>query len=672
MAEDRSTAVSHSTAISADPLIQRNRMTDSTPNGLSDSDIPTALLRSMNQAFCIIEKVPSDPGGPSDYRYIVVNAAFERHTALRDVVGKTIRDLVHDLEQRIIDIYDDVCLSGAHRQFTDYVSALDMWVEAEALPTQTPGRIAVLFSNVSERIRAEQALKKSEERQALLLKLADGLRSLTDSPSIQREVTRTLGEYLQADRTFYAEIDDAQRVGIIERDYIRGSASSVVGRYPFESIAPLLEAVRQGESFVVDDVQSDPRLVNDHPMYESLSVRSYVTVPLIKAGTVVATLTISNTRPRRWGRDEVVLLRAVAERTWDAIERARASEAQRESDERFHQFAETSQDALWIRNADTLAFEYVSPAFEALYGIARGHVLERNNAVAWLELLHPDDVEGASAALGQLRQGIPLSHEFRIIRPADGEILWIRNTDFPMRDSAGRVTRIAGIAHDITETKKASEYLQVLNSELQHRTRNLIGVVQTLCHKTLAESDSLEEFRRDFTSRLAAIARVQGLLSRLSEDERVSFSELLKAELSAHAADDERVSLQGPQDVCLRSSAVQVFALALHELATNSVKYGALSQPGGRLKLRWDTDEDLKEVGRVLHVEWIEEGVPIVPPGPPSLGTGFGRELIEHALPYQLKAKTRYELRADGVRCTITAPIASRMPRSGETHERKH
>jgi two-component sensor histidine kinase len=117
---------------------------------------------------------------------------------------------------------------------------------------------------------------------------------------------------------------------------------------------------------------------------------------------------------------------------------------------------------------------------------------------------------------------------------------------------------------------------------------------------------------------------------------------------------------------------VQVFALALHELATNSVKYGALSQPGGRLKLRWNTDEDSKEVGRVLHVEWIEEGVPIVPSRPPSLGTGFGRELIEHALPYQLKAKTRYELRADGVRCTIIAPIASRMPNCGATHERNY
>jgi PAS domain S-box-containing protein len=387
---------------------------------------------------------------------------------------------------------------------------------------------------------------------------------------------------------------------------------------------------------------------------------------------VVATLTISNTSPRRWHRDEVVLLRAVAERTWDAIERARASEAQRASDERFHQFAETSQDALWIRNADSLAFEYLSPAFEVLYGISRSRVIERDTTAAWLELLHPDDVQSAVAALEKVRQGVPLSHEFRIIRPADGEMLWIRNTDFPMRDAQGRVARIAGIAHDITDAKRAAEYLHVLNAELQHRTRNLIGVVQTLSNKTLAESASLEDFRGAFTSRLAAISRVQGLLSRLSENQRVSFNDLLKAELAAHGADDGRVRLEGPEDVCLRSSAVQVFALALHELATNSVKYGALSKPDGRLKLHWNVDDDSDEIGRVLHLEWVEEGVAMPPAGAPALGTGFGRELIEHALPYQLKAKTHYELGVDGVRCTIAAPIASRVTSSGEIHGRAH
>ena len=151
---------------------------------------------------------------------------------------------------------------------------------------------------------------------------------------------------------------------------------------------------------------------------------------------------------------------------------------------------------------------------------------------------------------------------------------------------------------------------------------------------------------------------MQGLLSRREEGQRVTFDMLLREELSAHVALDERgnapqVSISGPDGVSLRSGMVQTFALALHELATNAVKYGALSRPSGHLDVNWELlDGDHPR----LKVDWLERGVDDIAAN--ATKSGYGRELIERALPFQLGAKTEYEFGPEGVRCSIELPVA--------------
>jgi two-component system CheB/CheR fusion protein len=137
---------------------------------------------------------------------------------------------------------------------------------------------------------------------------------------------------------------------------------------------------------------------------------------------------------------------------------------------------------------------------------------------------------------------------------------------------------------------------------------------------------------------------------------------VLHAELAGHGALDEpgKVTLSGSAGVRLRSGAVQTFALALHELATNSVKYGALSQSTGRLRVFWHIEPSKDEgEGPWLCVEWRESGVTMPQVSASRPGGGYGRELIERALPYQLGARVTYELGADGIICTIAAPVVS-------------
>lgn len=357
----------------------------------------------------------------------------------------------------------------------------------------------------------------------------------------------------------------------------------------------------------------------------------------------------------------------------DVTRRRATQEALRESEGRFRQFGEASSDALWIRDCETLAYEYVSPAFEVIYGVSLEHVFAGNNLRRWAEMILPEDREKVLNVVRRVRQGETVTHDFRILRP-DGEVRWIRDTDFPLRDAQGHVQRIGGIAHDATDEIDLQNRLKVLVAELQHRTRNLMGVVRSVTDKTLSSSISLEDFQSRIRDRLGALSRVNSLLSRLDGGHRITFDDLLLTELKAHGVVDpadasSQVALDGPEGIRLRSSTVQTLALGLHELATNALKYGALSRPEGQLDVTWSL-VDGNDGERRLRVDWRESGVAVSTPAPEGGSggkltaprrRGYGRELIERALPYQLKAETAYELTPQGVRCTITLPVSSTM-----------
>jgi two-component sensor histidine kinase len=197
----------------------------------------------------------------------------------------------------------------------------------------------------------------------------------------------------------------------------------------------------------------------------------------------------------------------------------------------------------------------------------------------------------------------------------------------------------------------------VLVAELQHRTRNLLAVVQSVMRQTIRASASLEEFDRRFAGRLAALGRAQEMLAR-ADGEPVTIQELAHTELAAHGAepDGERVSLDGPP-VELPRRGLETLALAVHELATNAVKYGALSLPAGRLTIVWTLSVERDGESRLLTLEWRETGVEMPDPDIGKRRRGFGRELIERALPYQLNAETELEFTPEGVRCRILMPL---------------
>lgn len=343
---------------------------------------------------------------------------------------------------------------------------------------------------------------------------------------------------------------------------------------------------------------------------------------------------------------------------WRDITQRRASlEELRESEELLRSAIEVGEIGLW--DLDLLSGTATwSDRYFHMMGYRPGEVepccLER------LDRIFRDDrdVEGAKAkACMEAREDY--SSEFRVIHP-DGSVHWLRARARFSYDSAGAPARMIGAATDITEPRQLQERQRVLVAELQHRTRNLMAVIRSIADKTGRNSDNFEDFRAKFRNRLDALARVQGLLSQLGSNNKVAFDKLVETELAALYGEDakNKIELIGPSGVSLRSGSVQMLAMALHELGTNSLKYGALRQDGARLEVRWVVEQNGGGEPPWLVIDWRENGVKMGFDNGETQRYGQGRELIETALPYQIGARTTYELGQNGVQCTIAIPIS--------------
>ncbi|HEU4990404.1 MAG TPA: HWE histidine kinase domain-containing protein, partial [Gemmatimonadaceae bacterium] len=407
-----------------------------------------------------------------------------------------------------------------------------------------------------------------------------------------------------------------------------------------------------GRTWVVEDVADGTIPAAERDYCLAHGVAAWVDVPLVKGGQLQAALFLVQDAPRRWNATEIALAEETAERTWAEVERGRAEAALRESEERFAQFANASASALWIRDAETLAMEYASPAMHNIYGIAPDALL--GPVERWAALITPDDRDGALEHMETARQGEAVVHEFRIQRPSDKAFRWVRDTDFPLQNN-GHVHRIGGIAEDVTEAKLLAEHQTVLLLELQHRVRNILAVIRSITARTGERATSVADYAELIAGRLLALARVQALLTRAA-NVSVGVATIVHDEVSAQATHEGQYVLEGP-DLELSPKAAEILTLALHELATNAVKYGALAVPNGKVTVRWETFE--KRERTWLALNWREEGAPERPPPTDDKPRrrGFGSELIEGRIPYELGGRGKVTIEPGGAQCHLEFPL---------------
>jgi two-component sensor histidine kinase len=220
----------------------------------------------------------------------------------------------------------------------------------------------------------------------------------------------------------------------------------------------------------------------------------------------------------------------------------------------------------------------------------------------------------------------------------------------PLREPGGKIIGLSGVSVDITERKEGEAHLRLLMRELTHRSKNLLAVIQAMARQTSRHAGSVESFLTHFAARLQALSASHDLLVQDSWH-GASLRELVQSQLGTYTDQTQsQVTVDGPA-VMLKPEAAQGLGLALHELAANAAKYGALSVPGGAVSVSWHEPQP----GRSLDVVWAEQSGPAVKP---RRKRGFGTLVIEHNLVRALNAHVNWTFNPQGVRCEMAIPQA--------------
>jgi PAS domain S-box-containing protein len=329
------------------------------------------------------------------------------------------------------------------------------WFTASFSPvmavTGTVEGVLIILQETTERVLTEQRLQ-------FLVDLSTHLRSIAEARDVMATAAEMLGRHLRASRVGYAEISENGEAFAVERDWTDGTIASCVGEYRISDFGVLIESeLKAGHTVRIDDVLADPLTAEELIAAEFLrsGKRASIIAPLIRDGRLIASLYVHQTEPRHWREDEVALVQEVAERTWTSVLRARAETALRNSEQLFRQFAEHATDVLWVVDANTRGFEYVSPAYERVWGRPLEIIKSRSQ---WEESIHPDDRDRTIHAFRGVLQGETVTHEYRIVRP-DGSMRHIHATVFPILDERGAIQRIGGVARDVTQHDGSMVYV---------------------------------------------------------------------------------------------------------------------------------------------------------------------------------------------------------------------
>jgi PAS domain S-box-containing protein len=292
----------------------------------------------------------------------------------------------------------------------------------------------------------------------------------------------------------------------------------------------------------------------------------------------------------------------------------------------------------------------------ALFGISppdgRGRVGGDDDE--YRNALHPDDRHLMLKFHQLADKQDTFTSEYRTVHP-DGAVLWLRGRGQVIaRGPDGKALRMVSIVTDVTERKAAEDHIEFLMHEISHRSKNLLMVIQSIARRTARTAGSLEEFERRFERRLQGLAASHDVL--VSKNwQGAPLADLVRQQLVPFAEiQGSRIKLEGP-DVVVTAEAAQALGLAIHELATNAIKYGALSVPAGRISVSWALEGDAGAT-RALLLNWIEQDGPLVTPPERK---GFGHVVIGEMVERSLGAKVAMEFAGEGLKWSVSIPATN-------------
>lgn len=481
-----------------------------------------------------------------------------------------------------------------------------------------------MIENISERKRTNEALQA----------VAEGVSASLGS-AFFRSLVRSLAEVTGVDYAFVGSVEGA------EPDTVRTIAVWARGE-PGENFSyaladtPCANVVGQHLCVHPSGVQhSFPEDV----LLQEMGIESYAGAPLIDShGETVGLLVVLHSEPFVQPELIVSLLRLFGIRAAAELEREEHDRLIHESEARFRTLVEHAPEAIVVLDTNTGMFVDANRNAEELFGLPRGELLEQG-PVQLSPPTQPDGTETATFAATMIQRA--MEGETPVFewthRRTDGADVpcEIRLVRLP---SKGRKL-VRGSITDISARKRSEQRQQLMMQELDHRVKNNLAAVLSLATQTVQTSSSLDAFHRSFIGRIQAMAKTHEGLAR-TRWEGGDLEHLVRLVIEPHVQEsNERITVTGP-NLILPSRSVMPLCMTLHELVTNATKYGALTVPSGTVSVDWRV-----EAG-VFHLAWCEHGGPPVQP-PQVEGTGL--TLIRGFIDYELRGRSRFDFRADGL-----------------------
>jgi PAS domain S-box-containing protein len=520
--------------------------------------------------------------------------------------------------------------------------------------------VVITFVDITTRKEAEEAARASEARLSAELQAMQRLHSLVARLIVTPDLATALQDVLES----AVEITGADMGNIQVYNRARRTLEIVAQRgfdraflehfrnVNVDGTSSCGRALASRRRVVIPDVTADPLFEPHLQAAAAAGFRAVQSTPLMsRDGRVLGVLSTHYVQARIPSDRDLRLLDLYTQQATDYIDRRRADEeistslsARNMSEQRYQELFDSIDEGLCIielevdatGHAHDYRFLKTNPAFDKHSGFS--------NAVGrTMRELAPEHEPMWLETFGRIaRSGSPERFEER------ADMLGRYLDVYAFRTGRASEHRIAVLLRDVTERRATEERQKMLMSELNHRVKNTLATVQSIANQTMVTVANTADFVEKFRGRLATLSEAHDLLAQASW-EGAELSGILYRLVSGDG-DGERIGLSGPV-VVLPPQAALTLSLILYELVTNARKYGALSQPEGRVRVGWRVEARNGE--RHLDLDWIERDGPFVKTPETS---GFGRALIEQSLA-GIGGRAELEFRSGGVSCRIVLPL---------------
>jgi PAS domain S-box-containing protein len=527
---------------------------------------------------------------------------------------------------------------GSRVPFLPYPTPL--FDEAGALT----GAINMLV-DITERKRAEHSDRRRREEQEALFQLTDKLFRAASLEEIYEAALDAICKGLECERASILLFDAA---GVMRFVAWRGLSEDY--RRAVDGHSPWSADARDPDAFCIENVASADLPENLKAAVKAERIAAAAFIPLVVEGQLTGKFMAYYGAPHALSESAISLAVTIARQLGFGIHRMRSAERLRAGElasRRLAAIVESSDDAIVSKDLDGIVTSWNGGAHRVF-----GYTAEEMIGRSITALIPSDRHDEERSILEQIRRGERIDHYETVRQRKDGALIDVSITISPLRDRKGEVVGASKVARDITERKRSQSRLDMLARELQHRTKNLFAVVQAVVTRSFAGKKSVEEAEAAVVNRLRSLAQTHAML--MEKDwQGADLAAVVNAELSPYAG---RVRIAGPT-VTLSGQAAQNFALALHELATNAAKYGALSNPDGRVHVAWSV---VKGDGTdFLRFRWEEHGGP--PVAQPAR-RGFGSAVLEQVMGEYVENPPLIDFAPGGIRYELSGPLDALTP----------